>query len=188
MEFLGIMYEAPWVLYALVLLAPFVQEDAAVVGAGAASAAGAGETALLFSAVLPGLSLSDIWKYGAGRLARTRGWAQRFADKPAVVDAREKVVRRLGVSLLAVRFVPGTRIPFYVASGFFAAPVWKFLLFLVISGVAYVGVAFGLFHAIGEAAGEEVRAWLPAAALGLVGLMLGWQGINALRHRRSGTT
>jgi membrane protein DedA with SNARE-associated domain len=85
---------------------------------------------------------------------------------------------------MAVRFVPGTRIPFYVACGFFAAPFWKFTLFLVVSGLAYVGVAFALFHAIGEAAGEQVRGWLPLIALGLVALALAWQGWTAWRRRR----
>jgi len=183
MEFLGVMYENAWALYALALLAPFVQEDAAVVGAAAASVAGAGDTAALFGLILLGLTLSDVWKYGAGRFGRTHAWARRFAAKPGVEQARGRVVGRLGASLMAVRFVPGTRIPFYVACGFFAAPFAKFVLFLVLSGLAYVALAFGLFHALGEAAGETARAWAPWIALTLVAFMLGWQGVRAWRRR-----
>lgn len=183
MEFFGVMYENAWALYALVLLAPFVQEDAAVVGAAAASAAGAGDTAALFAAILLGLTLSDTWKYGAGRFARSHAWARRFSEKPGVAQARSRVVERLGASLMAVRFVPGTRIPFYVACGLFAAPFGKFMLFLLLSGLAYVALAFGMFHAIGEAAGEDVRGWTPWVALSLVALLLGWQGVRAWRRR-----
>lgn len=166
---------APWSVYACFLIAPFVQEDAAVIGAAATSSAGMSEPALLFASVLLGLTLSDLWKYWAGRLALSHGWARRFADKPGVRAARDGVVNRLGASLMAVRFIPGTRIPFYVASGFFKAPFGKFAAFIALSGAAYAGAAFVLFHALGAVAGEAARGWLPALAIGLIVAVLAGQ-------------
>ncbi|MEL6259308.1 MAG: VTT domain-containing protein, partial [Pseudomonadota bacterium] len=171
----------PLALYCGVLFGPFVQEDAAVVGAAAASASGAGDPIILFLLVLVGLTLSDVWKYWLGRAAITRSWARRFAEKPGVRSAGEKVHRRLGASLMAVRFIPGARIPFYVASGFFTAPFWKFALFIVVSGVAYIAVAFGLLHALGAAAGERARIWAPAVAIVFVVVLLTAQWLRSRR-------
>ncbi len=173
---------APLGVYAAIFAAPFVQEDAAVVGAAAAYAGGAGDPWGLFAAILAGLTLSDVWKYWLGRAALTQGWARRFADKPSVRAAGERIERRLGASLMAVRFIPGTRIPFYVASGFFKAPFAKFTVFIVVSAAAYTAVAFGLFHLLGAAAGEAARGWAPLGALGLVSVLLTAQWLRARRR------
>ncbi len=168
-------------VYLAALLAPFVQEDAAVVGAAAAAAGGAGDPVVLFALITVGLTLSDLWKYGAGRAAIRHRWAQRFTDKPQVRAAKDRVRRRLGLSLMAVRFIPGTRIPFYVASGLFEAPFVKFAIFIIISAMAYALTAFALFFALGEVAGQQARTALPFAALGVVAVMVTWQIRRARR-------
>ncbi|MEO0982348.1 MAG: VTT domain-containing protein [Pseudomonadota bacterium] len=175
---------APAGIYLAVALPPFVQEDAAVVGAAAASVGGAADTVWLFVSILVGLTASDLWKYWLGRAALTQGWARRFADKPGVQSAGDRVRGRLAASLMAVRFVPGTRIPFYVASGFFKAPFGKFSLWVAVSGAAYIAIAFGLFHALGAAAGETARGWAPAAAILAVVILVGFQLMRARRARQ----
>lgn len=162
----------PWGIYALVALTPFVQEDAAIIGAAAASSTGTGEPALLFCAVLAGLFFSDTWKYWIGRAALTRDWAKRIADKPSVRNARDRVVHRLGATLLAVRFIPGTRIPFYIASGFFNAPFLRFAALVALSAALYIAIAFVVFHALGAAMGEHLTVWLPVVAIGLIACII----------------
>lgn len=169
----------PWGIYICALLAPFVQEDAAVLGAAAASSTGAGDPLALFAAVLVGLSLSDVWKYGLGRAALTQKWARAFASHAHAQSMRGRVINRLGATLMIVRFLPGTRIPFYLASGLFKAPFGKFALFIGLSAAVYVGLAFALFIALGAVVGEQLRAWLPALALVLVVVLLAWQMIRA---------
>lgn len=157
----------PWGIYAILVLGPFIQEDAAVIGGASAAAAGMGEAGLLLSSVLIGLSLSDIWKYWAGRAAIGHSWAKKIAARPGVCAARDRVHDKLAISLVVVRFVPGTRIPFYLASGFFKAPFWRFAIFLVLSGALYIGLMYGLFHAFGQVAGEQLKGWLPIAAIAI---------------------
>ncbi len=158
----------PWGIYLIVFLGPFVQEDTAVIGAASASVMGVGDPVLLFISLLVGLSASDLWKYWAGRAARTHRWAERFAQKDGVQSARNKVLKRLAHTLMAVRFIPGTRIPTYVAAGFFKAPFGPFALWVVLSGTLYGVLIFALFHALGEVGGEKVKAIMPPIALGLV--------------------
>lgn len=152
-------------LYLGLFLLPFVQEDAAVVAGATASVSGMGPTEYLFAAVLAGLIASDVWKYWAGWLARRYPWAHRFAEKPGVVAAGRLVNNALLKTLLIARFVPGTRIPTYVACGFFRAPYVKFCFYVAMTALSYVGVVFLLFHAVGAVAGERAKYWLPAIAL-----------------------
>jgi len=158
----------PWGVYLFVALAPFIQEDTAVISAAAASIAGAGDTTILFLSLLAGLSASDLWKYWLGRAAHYNSWGRKAASKPAVQAARDKVVNRLGLSLITARFVPGTRIPLYIACGFFRAPFPKVALFVVGSAVVYALIAFSLFHALGEMAGERIEKYAPVAAITIV--------------------
>lgn len=165
--------EAIWLLYGGLLLAPFVQEDAAVVAAATLSGMSGANGVMSYCAVLLGLTLSDVWKYWAGRLARTNAWAKKLADKPGVAAARDSVINRLGITLLTARFVPGTRIPLYLASGFFNAPFLKFFAYMFSSAVLYVSLVFGLFHVLGAVAGEQVKNYLPLIGLTLIaGLVL----------------
>ncbi|MGD2132020.1 MAG: VTT domain-containing protein [Maricaulaceae bacterium] len=174
-----------WSVYLALLLAPFVQEDTAVLVAASFSLSGMGDTSFLFVAVTLGLIASDLWKYWAGRAAHTQAWARRIAEKPAVARARELVDRRLGASLMAARFIPGTRIPLYLASGYFKASWPRFAFWISVSALAYVGAAFALFHTVGAVAGEAAKAWLPAIAIAVLATVL---IVQWLRTRRAGKT
>lgn len=169
MEWLNDLLAAyPWGIYALVAIAPFIQEDTAIISAAAASAAGAGSTPLLFMTLIIGLSISDLWKYWLGWAGHTHEYGRKFAQKPGVAAARDKVINRLGLSLITARFVPGTRIPLYIACGFFKAPFWKVAVFVVFSAILYASIAFGLFHMLGEVAGEQIHKYAPVLAVVVV--------------------
>ena len=164
----------PWGIYVLVGLGPFIQEDAAILSAAAASAAGLGTTRGIFISLLIGLSISDLWKYWLGRAAHTYEWGRKAAQKPGVQAAKEQVVQRLGVSLFIARFVPGTRIPLYLACGFFRAPFWQVALFVVSSAILYVVIAFSLFHWLGDMAGEQIERYAPIVGAVLATLVVGY--------------
>ena len=78
-------------LYLAIFALPFVQEDAAVIGAATASMHGVAPTSFLVAAILSGLIASDAWKYWIGRLARRYEWAHKFAEKPGVSVAGDLV-------------------------------------------------------------------------------------------------
>ncbi len=157
-----------WTLYLVIFLLPFVQEDAAVIGAATASLVGAGSIWLIFLTILAGLSLSDIWKYWIGWAARRYDWAQKFAEKPGVAGAGKLVQDDLIKTLFAARFVPGTRIPTYLACGFFKIPYIRFTVLVVGSAMLYVSIMFLMFHVVGEVAGERAKFFMPLIALVLI--------------------
>jgi len=177
---LGVSIVTDWLPYWTFVLGPFVQEDAAVVGAATFATMAGKSPVAAFGAVLSGLILSDVWKYWAGRLARTHRFAKKFAEKPGVMAARDNVVNRLGVTLMTARFVPGTRIPLYVASGFFNAPFHRFFLYMSASAVLYVSIVFTAFYALGAVAGEAAKDYLPLVGVVMVATIL---SITLLRSR-----
>lgn len=170
-----------WALYVAIFALPFLQEDAAVIGAATASIMHLAPTSFLVAAIFSGLVASDAWKYWVGRLARRYQWAHKFAEKPGVSVAGDLVRREFVQTMLTARFVPGTRIPTYVACGFFKADYAKYLIVLCMTAMMYVAMVFTLFHVGGAALGERAKVWLPILA---VGLLIAYVAVRWFTHRR----
>lgn len=179
----AVMHMSGFALYLGLFLLPFVQEDAAVVAAATAALSKMGPLEYCFAAVLAGLICSDVWKYWAGYFARKYKWAHKFAEKPGISVAGDLVRNNLGKTLLIARFVPGTRIPSYVACGFFKTPYLKFCAIVILTAFTYVSVMFALFETVGLVAGEHAKFWLPAI---IVSVVLGYLLVRWLRRRGRG--
>ena len=159
--------------YICALIGPFIQEDVAVLGAASASISGIGKPLWMFIAITIGLTISDLWKYWLGRAAISQPWARKHAEGPRIAKAKDNIVHNLGKSIMIARFIPGARIPLYIAAGFFRASFLKFAFFIFLSALVYIGIAFGLFMILGEVAGEEVKKYLPIVAiLGVVSFII----------------
>ncbi len=157
----------PWI-YLVIAIGPYIQEDAALVTAAGLSLQPGANVPAIFLAILVGLFCSDYWKYWIGRWGRTHKKAEAIAGNKRITEAGRLVTKRLAVTVMAAKFIPGTRVPTYVAAGFFKAHHGKFSLVLFLSGLIYVSAAFGLFHMLGEVAGEAASKWVPIAVIGLV--------------------
>ena len=165
--------QTEWFPYLCALIGPFIQEDAAVLGAASASVSGIGTPMGMFIAITIGLTVSDLWKYWLGRAAISQSWAKKHAESPRILKAKDSIVHNLGKSIMVARFIPGTRIPLYIAAGFFQASFLKFTAFIFLSALIYIAIAFGLFHILGEVAGEEAKKYLPIVAVfGFVFLLI----------------
>ena len=163
---------ATWGVYLALLLGPFLQEDAAVFAAAGAAAATDVSGAGAFAAVLSGLILSDTWKYWAGRFAKRWRWAAKHLGDPRVEAARQRVLARLGLALMTARFVPGTRIPLYLACGVFQAPFARFFAYMASSAALYVGLAFALTIGAGAVLGDRMRVFAPFVAIAIAASVL----------------
>lgn len=164
------LYSNTWLVYVCSLIAPFIQEDIAVIGAVTGIISKMGHPVGLFAAISVGLILSDLWKYWLGRAAITRDWARKYSDKPAVHKAREKLDQNMFKTIFVSRFLPGARIPLYIAAGFFKIPFSKFAASIVVTALFYIGLIYFIFLGLGEIAGERLKTYLPVVAL--TGLIL----------------
>ena len=109
------MENTEWIAYLCALIGPFVQEDAAVLGAASASVSGIGTPFRMFVAITIGLTVSDLWKYWLGRAATSQNWAKKHAQSPKILKAKDNIVHNLGKSIMVARFIPGARIPLYLS-------------------------------------------------------------------------
>jgi membrane protein DedA with SNARE-associated domain len=131
-----------------------------------------------------GITGSDLFKYWIGRASHAFAWTRRMSQRADVLAARERVLKRLALTLVIARFVPGTRIPLFIASGLFRAPFGRVAAYVIGTAFLYAGVIFAVFHALGAAMGEEARRTLPYVALGMVVLVMIAQFVySALAHR-----
>ena len=175
-------------LYASIFLLPFVQEDVAVIAAATASLLGAEPTIYIFMTILAGLTASDVWKYWLGYFARRHDWAHRFAEKPGVAIAGDLVRDELGKTLYVARFVPGTRIPTYVACGFFKVHYGKFVAIVILTAFTYVSVMFALFHTVGAVVGEQATFYLPIISISVVAIYGLYRWLTHRRNQRGPMT
>jgi membrane protein DedA with SNARE-associated domain len=123
-----------------------------------------------------------------GRLARRYDWAHKFAEKPGVSVAGDLIRKEFLQTMLTARFVPGTRIPTYIAAGFFRAYYPKYVLTLMFTASLYVGIVFGLFHWVGAVAGEHALFWLPIGAVVLLIAYIVFRWLNHVRRHEGPMT
>ncbi len=139
-------------------LATFVLEDVAAVGAGLLLAAGQISWPAAFTACFLGIWLGDAGLYAVARFAG-RGWFERSSLRiySAKVARSERWFAELGTPILIFsRFVPGARLPTYLAAGFLCVPASRFLL---ITGLAaFVWTFIILFLA--QTFGAQITKWL----------------------------
>ncbi|ANP46788.1 DedA family protein [Candidatus Viadribacter manganicus] len=157
-----------WAIYLAVFVAPFIQEDAAVVGSASAASLHPDDAGGIFLVSLLGLIMSDGWKYWAGYFAQSWPPAARLTNNPKIATLKEAVLSRLGLALLGARFIPGTRIPLYLACGVFRAPFRRFLPLIALTASLYLGLTYGLFAALGEIVGARLQHFLPFVMVGIV--------------------
>jgi membrane protein DedA with SNARE-associated domain len=163
---------ATWALYLALFLAPFLQEDAAVIGSASAASMHEGDAAGILVVSLLGLIVSDGWKYWAGYYAQSWPRAARWANNSKVGALKEAVLKRLGLALLGARFIPGTRIPLYLACGVFRAPFRRFLPLIALTGALYLGLTFALFAVLGDILGPQFQRVLPIVIVGVLAIII----------------
>ncbi len=166
------MMDPGWVLYLGVFLGPFIQEDAAVIGAATLSESNPEHFPTIFFVILFGLFLSDIWKYWIGRAAHTSRRARAYAEKEHIVDFSDKVSRHLIPTLLTARFLPLARIPVYVACGYFKVNYAKFCTVIFATALIYCTVIFMACHALGELFGDRIELIILSLAAVFLSLAL----------------
>lgn len=175
----------PLVLAALLFVATFVLEEAAILLGAGLAASGEMTSGLALASLGAGMVISDWCLYGVGALAgrnrRIAGWVSR--DR---LDQGRHLLRRstLAAALLA-RLVPWLLFPIFVASGFLRVGFRRFALVNSAIALVYVPVvfygAFGLYAVLMDWLGDW--AWLAGAAVLLAIL---WGGRRAARRYLAG--
>src|SRR5947208_3190343 len=115
---------------AIVLLS-FISEDAATISSALSLFGGPINWQLGFAACFAGIWLGDLGLYSLARclgkpILKSR-WIARFADADAIEWCQTRFNDHASLKLLASRFVPGTRLPTFLAAGLLSMPYYRFL-------------------------------------------------------------
>jgi len=143
-----------------IILLSFVSEDAATISSALSVFGGPLSWPVGFSACFAGIWLGDLGLYALARrmgkpILRSR-WIGRLADATAIERCQKQFNRHGMLTLLASRFIPGTRLPTYVAAGLFSVPVKRFALVTALAALLWIG---GIF-AIAKLLGAQALLWL----------------------------
>src|SRR6266700_4028238 len=141
-------------------LLTFVQEDVPTVSAALLAAAGNLTWKAGFIGCFLGIWIGDALLYllarSVGRPLLQRSWAKRFFNPAAVARSERWFAEKGTWLLLSSRFVPGTRLPTYLAAGFLRL---SFARFLAVTGTAVAVWTIGIF-VLANKVGPEVLSWL----------------------------
>src|SRR5436309_11605237 len=162
---------------AIVLLS-FISEDAATISSALSLFGGPINWQLGFAACFAGIWLGDLGVYSLARcfgkpILKSR-WIARFADAEAIEWCQTRFNDHASLKLLASRFVPGTRLPTYLAAGLLSMPVTRFAIVTAFAALLWIG---GIF-AIAKLLGSQALIWLSfvqskIAAIALTAVVLG---------------
>lgn len=160
----------------LIVAATFVSEDLTCIGTGLLIARGSLPWTAGVGACLVGLVAGDLLLYAGGRaIGRpvTRVAPLRWLIRQEELERACRWFTARGAALLlGGRFVPGTRLPTYVAAGVVRMPVLPFSLWILVAAVLWTPLLVGGAALFGGAVAERIGAfqdralpWLVATAL-----------------------
>ena len=156
---------------AIVLLS-FISEDAATISSSLSLFGGPITWPLGFAACFAGIWLGDLGLYSLARcfgkpILKSR-WIARFADATAIERCRIKFNNHASLTLLASRFLPGTRLPTYLAAGLLSMPVTKFAAVTAFGALLWIG---GIFI-IAKLLGSQTLIWWSLVHTKIAGVVL----------------
>jgi membrane protein DedA with SNARE-associated domain len=139
---------------AAIILLSFVSEDAATISSAWSIFGGPITWPLGFLSCFLGIWVGDLGLYSIARFAgnpvlRSR-WLARFADQSAIDRCQQAFAKNSSRTLFLSRFVPGTRLPTYIAAGIMAMPVGRFALVTGIAALLWISGIFVLTKLLGS--------------------------------------
>ncbi|MEM9414287.1 MAG: alpha/beta fold hydrolase [Planctomycetota bacterium] len=155
---------SPWVKIGVIILGTFILEDPTSIAVGLFIKAGQIDFFLGTFAVLTGIFLGDLGLYMIGFVLGRRA----LKWKPVARFVPTRQVDALGAwfdqkgwkAVLASRFIPGTRLPLYVAAGVTGNKPGRFMLWTFLAVCIWVPVILFSVILLGNAAKSPFQALL----------------------------
>jgi len=143
-----------FVLVLLLALATLVSEDLTCIGAGLLVAQGTMSFLSATLACLFGIYFGDLLLFLAGRYLREPVLTRApftWLIKPQALTQGEHWFEREGAkAILLSRFLPGSRLPTYVAAGLMGASFWKFAFYFFVAAALWTPLLVGLASVLGS--------------------------------------
>ncbi|MEM7681444.1 MAG: DedA family protein [Planctomycetota bacterium] len=177
--------ESPWLRGAMIAFATFILEDPTLAAVGLMIREGWLGWPFALGALFVGIFVGDVGLWLAGRIGGRRllRWKRVAAWVPP--ERAERFGRWIdahtGRVVVGCRFVPGTRLPVYVAAGALGQRPWKFVGWTLLAVAVWVPVMTALATAVGGAAAMKLdRLGVPTWLAVLWAFVLVLAGIHFL--------
>lgn len=154
---------SPWLQFGLIILATFVSEDLTCLATGLLVRAGQIDPVTGLFACWIGILLGDIGLWGMGRLVRIGLLANSWLPRMHFDQSGGWLARQGGWAIwaiLAARFLPGTRLPVFVAAGMLGRDSVRLLLWITLAGLIWTPLLVLAAVLLGEAVVEPVMTVL----------------------------
>ena len=169
-DLLALAQQQPWLLGLALFAATFIAEDLATIAAGVLVAQTPADPVIAVAAVILGTATGDLALYAAGRWGAGTGFGRRLRARSDVRSdvrrAESWIAGRVLALVFAARFLPGSRLPIYTASGLIAAPFAPVAAIIVLTTPLWTGGLFAIAWLAGAAEAQHLlAAALPAGVV-----------------------
>jgi membrane protein DedA with SNARE-associated domain len=177
-----------FVLVAGLALSTLLSEDATAIGAGFAVSEGRVPLVVAVVACGLGIYIGDLGLWAAGRVVgpRALAWRRLARFRKQASRAASWVDRHPALAIIGSRFLPGTRLPLYVAAGAEGRRPIAFALWSLVAVSLWTPLLVGGVALLGAGVAAPLDRWLgigwAVRALLVAGVFLGLQVLN--RRRR----
>lgn len=155
--------QQPLLLGLTLFAATFVAEDVATVAAGILVARSGADPFAALAGVILGTAIGDIALYALGRWGARSKFGRKLRSRADVKRAESWISGRVLALVFAARFLPGSRLPIFTASGLVAAPFASVAAIIAITTPFWTGTLFAVAHYAGEAGAQQLlTSVLPA--------------------------
>lgn len=133
-----------------IIAGSFLFEDLTAIIVGVLAADGLVPIPLALPSLYVGTILSDLGLYCLGWLARTHPRLARYVDHEFIAPFRVWLESRFILTVFSARFVLGSRIPTYTASGFFRLPFSTFVRTVIVACTIWITFLFFVSYWFGN--------------------------------------
>jgi membrane protein DedA with SNARE-associated domain len=131
-----------------------VSEDLTSISAGLLARDGVIDLFPAIAACTAGVYVGDLGLWGLGRLAGRRAlrwtWVTRRVDPVTIDRLGARLDNRLGLAVVASRFLPGSRLPMYLALGISGRRPWAFAAWSLAAVLIWTPALVSLTSAFGS--------------------------------------
>jgi membrane protein DedA with SNARE-associated domain len=172
-------------------LGTLISEDGTSITAGLLAGNGEVTRASAVAACAIGVYVGDLALWLAGRVLGRRllafPWMSRAIDPEALAALGSSLDAHLATAVLASRFLPGTRLPTYVAAGIWGRRPWAFAGWSLIAVLLWTPPLVLLTAAYGSALTSPLLGELGEASRSIVTGALLFLGLRIAAHALSRT-
>jgi len=179
-----------WLQAAALSAATFVSEDATCIGTGLLIRTGQFNWAVGLGACIAGIFLGDLglWLVGRvfGRRALAWGWVRRRLPETRVDEWGRWFDQRGMSAVIAARFLPGTRLPVYIAAGMLGRRAGRFALWALLAALLWTPLLILLVASLGNAIVAPMQRVLGAGLVPIAAaLVVLWLTMRILQQSMS---